>query len=46
MKHNKDILGVLILIGITIGCIFLSIVITKAIINADIPLWLKFWLLK
>lgn len=42
----KGIILWLMIIGIAIGCIFLSIAITKAIVNADIPLWLKFWLLR
>jgi hypothetical protein len=41
----KDNIGCLFIIGLAIGCIILSIAITKAIVNADIPEWLKFWLL-
>ena len=37
---------IVVMILISIVCIFLSIAITKAIVNADIPEWLKFWLLR
>ena len=43
MKNN---IGLIFLLLLIVVCIFLSIVITKAIVNADIPLWLKIWLLK
>ena len=44
MKHKKNI-GLVTSIVILIVGIVLSIVLTKAIVNADIPDWLKLWLL-
>jgi hypothetical protein len=40
-KNAECVVGIVILI---VG-IVLSIVLTKAIVNADIPDWLKLWLL-
>jgi hypothetical protein len=48
MKHKKNIGRVtnpVCLIVILIVGIVLSILLTKAIVNADIPDWLKLWLL-
>lgn len=36
----------LIMIVLLIVSVFLSIAITKTIVNADIPEWLKFWLIR
>lgn len=31
---------------IVIALVVLSMVMTRAIVNSDLPLWMKFWLLK
>lgn len=47
MKNNQGIIvGLIIMTVITVGLIFLSMAITKSIVNADIPEWLKFWLMR
>lgn len=43
---KNTIIQILFVIGLLVGCAFLSIAVTKAIVNADIPEWLKFWLLR
>ena len=45
MKNKAEIIIFLIMLAISVICIFLSIAITKAIVNANIPEWLKFWLM-
>ena len=42
MKENFDIF--IIILAVVIVCI-LSLLITKAIWNSNLPDWLKFWLL-
>lgn len=42
---RKDAIGCLFAIVICVVCIILSLVLTKVIVNADIPDWLKLWLL-
>ena len=31
---------------IVVAVIILSMLLTRAIVNSDLPMWLKFWLLK
>ena len=38
------IIAMVLYLVIIAGCIVLSIVITKAIVNSNMPTWLKFWL--
>ena len=44
MSENK--FGCLFTVIVAAVCITLSILLTRAIVDADIPLWLKFFLLK
>lgn len=44
-EKRKAILELWLLVVIAVVCIILSIIFTKAIVNADMPEWLKFWIL-
>jgi cobalamin synthase len=47
MKDNyMGCFGVVMPIVVTVIVIALSIAITKSIVNSDLPLWLKFFLLR
>jgi hypothetical protein len=42
----KNSIRCLIYIGTVVFVIFVSMLIEKTVINSDLPLWLKFWILK
>ena len=46
MKFISEHIVGFIMYGIVIGLIVLSVFITKSIVNSDLPLWFKIFLLR